>query len=123
LIGDALLADGPGLLLVIEKLPGANTLDVTRGIEAALAELRPGLAGVTLDASIFRAANFIETGFGNLNKALVIAAVLGVLLLGILLYDWRAAAISLVVIRCRWSPRPLWPDGLARSTPWCWPGW
>jgi Cu/Ag efflux pump CusA len=61
-------------------------------------ELRPGLAGVTLDASIFRAANFIETGFGNLNKALVIAAVLGVLLLGILLYDWRAAAISLVVI-------------------------
>ena len=98
LIGDALLADGPGLLFVIEKLPGANTLDVARGIEAALAELQPGLPGVALDASIFRAASFIETGFGNLNKAMVIAAVLGALILGALLYDWRAAAISLVVI-------------------------
>jgi Cu/Ag efflux pump CusA len=98
LIGDALLADGPGLLLVIEKLPGANTLDVTRGVETALAELRPGLPGVELDASVFRAASFIENAYDNLSKALVIAAVLGVVLLGILLYDWRAAVISLVAI-------------------------
>jgi hypothetical protein len=98
LIGDALLADGPGLLFVIEKLPGANTLDVARGIEAALAELRPGLPGVEIDASIFRAATFIETGFGNLKKAMVVAAVLGVIILALLLYDWRAAAISIVVI-------------------------
>ena len=98
LIGDALLADGPGLLFVIEKLPGANTLDVTRGIEAALTELQPGLPGVTMNPSIFRAASFIETGFGNLKKAMVIAAVLGVLILGALLFDWRAAAISLVAI-------------------------
>jgi len=98
LIGDALLADGPGLLFVVEKLPGANTLSVARGIEAALAELQPGLPGVTMDPTIFRAASFIETGFGNLNKAMIVAAVLGALVLAILLYDWRAAAISLVVI-------------------------
>lgn len=98
LIGDALLTDGPGLLLVIEKLPGANTLEVTRGVEAALSELRPGLPGVTLDISVFRAASFIETAFDNLSKALVIAAVLVVLLLVALLYDWRAALISLVAI-------------------------
>jgi CzcA family heavy metal efflux pump len=98
LIGDALLADGPGLLVVIEKLPGANTLEVTRGVEAALAELRPGLPGVELDAAVFRAASFIETAFDNLGKALVVAAVLAVLLLGVLLYDWRAAVISLVAI-------------------------
>ncbi|HEY7686530.1 MAG TPA: efflux RND transporter permease subunit [Gemmatimonadales bacterium] len=98
LIGDALLADGPGLLLVIEKLPGANTLEVTRGVEAALAELRPGLPGVELDLSVFRAASFIETAFSNLNTALIVAAVLVVLLLVTLLYDWRAAVISLVAI-------------------------
>ena len=98
LIGDALLADGPGLMLVIEKLPGANTLEVTRGVEAALAELRPGLPGVELDMSVFRAASFIETAFSNLNWALVVAAVLVVLLLVTLLYDWRAALISLVAI-------------------------
>jgi len=98
LIGDAVLADGPGLLLVVEKLPGANTLEVARGVEAALAELRHGLAGVELDSSIYRSASFIEAAFANLGRALVIAAVLAVVLLALLLYDWRAAAISLVTI-------------------------
>jgi CzcA family heavy metal efflux pump len=98
LIGDALLTGGPGLLLVVEKLPGANTLEVTRGVEAALAELRPGLPGVVLDASIYRSASFIEMAFGNLTTALLIAAVLGVLILGAVLYDWRAVLISLVVV-------------------------
>jgi CzcA family heavy metal efflux pump len=98
LIGDALLTGSPGLLLMVEKLPGANTLEVTRGVEQALAELRPGLAGVQLDSSIFRSASFIERAFAHLNKALVIAAVLAVLLLGLLLYNWRTVVISLVVI-------------------------
>ena len=98
LIGDAVLSDGPGLLLVVEKLPGANTLAVARGVEAALAELGHGLPGVELDPSIYRSASFIETAFANLRWALLIAAVLAVVLLGVLLYDWRAAAISLVTI-------------------------
>lgn len=37
LIGDDVLGNGPGLLLVIDKAPGANTLDVTRGVQAKLA--------------------------------------------------------------------------------------
>jgi Cu/Ag efflux pump CusA len=98
LIGDALLTGSPGLLLVVEKLPGANTLEVTRGVEAALAELRPGLPGVVLDASVYRSASFIEMAFANLTRALIIAAVLGVLILGAVLYDWRAVLISLVVV-------------------------
>lgn len=98
LIGDALLTGRPGLMLVVEKLPGANTLDVTRGVEAALAELRPGLPGVELDASIFRSATFIELAFANLTKALVVAAVLALLMLGALLYDWRAALIGVIAI-------------------------
>jgi len=98
LIGDALLTGSPGLLLVVEKLPGANTLEVTRGVEAALAELRPGLPGVELDASVYRSASFIEMAFGNLTKALLIATVLGVLILTAVLYDWRAVLISLVVM-------------------------
>jgi CzcA family heavy metal efflux pump len=98
LIGDAILSDGPGLLLVVEKLPGANTLEVTRGVEAALAELRPGLPGLELDSSVYRSASFIEAAFANLTTALMVAALLAVLVLGALLSDWRAGVISLVVI-------------------------
>src|SRR5512138_3729279 len=45
LIGDALTNEGTGLLLVIDKFPGANPLDVTRGVQEALNELSPGMAG------------------------------------------------------------------------------
>ena len=98
LIGDALLTGNPGLILVVEKLPGANTLEVARGVEAALSELRPGLPGVELDATVYRSASFIETAFAHLTQALVIAAVLGVLILGAVLYDPRTVLISLVAI-------------------------
>ena len=36
LIGDAIINGKPGLLLVVEKFPWGNTLDVTRGVDAAL---------------------------------------------------------------------------------------
>ena len=45
-IGDAIINNGPGLLLIVEKQLGANTLQVTRGVEEALAQLKPALAGV-----------------------------------------------------------------------------
>src|SRR5262249_10442528 len=42
-IGDAVINDGPGLLLIVEKQPTANTLEVTRKVDAALEALKPGL--------------------------------------------------------------------------------
>jgi len=49
LIGDAIINDGPGLMLVVEKFPWGNTPEVTRNVEAALDQMRPGLPGVTTD--------------------------------------------------------------------------
>jgi CzcA family heavy metal efflux pump len=96
LIGDAIVNDEPGLLLVVEKFPWANTVEVTRGVEAGLDALRPGLAGMELNPEIFRPATFIEMSQDNLTTALVIGAVLTVLALGALLFEWRAAFISIV---------------------------
>lgn len=95
--GDDLLNSQPGLLLVIEKFPGANTPEVTRGIEAKLAELQPGLAGMQIDTSLFRPASFVEMAINHLALALL----LGWLLIGLVLFtffEWRAALISLVTI-------------------------
>lgn len=98
LIGDAVFSDGPGLLLVIEKLPGANPLDVTQGVEAALDDLRPGLSGIAIDTSLFRPGSYIEASSSNLITMLVIGAFLLMLALGALLVDWRAAVIALVAM-------------------------
>jgi multidrug efflux pump subunit AcrB len=54
LIGDAVVNGKTGLLLVIEKAPGANTLEVTNGVKDALDDLRPGLGGMKIDDSMFR---------------------------------------------------------------------
>jgi CzcA family heavy metal efflux pump len=98
LIGDAVLTNGPGLLLVVEKFPGANTLDVTRGVEATLNELKPGLSGIDIDTSLFRPASFIDEAISNLALALIIGALLAIFVLGAFLWDWRVALISLLAV-------------------------
>lgn len=98
LVGDAVINDGQGLMMIVEKLPWANTLDVTHGVEEALAALRPGLPGVDIDSTIFRPATFIELSMENLSRALVIGCVLVVIVLGAFLYEWRVALISVAAI-------------------------
>jgi CzcA family heavy metal efflux pump len=98
MIGDAVINDGPGILLIIEKFPWANTLDVTRGVDQAFEELEPGLQGITIDRAIFRPATFIEQALGNLSNALLIGSVLVFAVLIIFLFEWRTALISLVAI-------------------------
>ncbi len=98
LIGDAVINDNASLLLVIEKLPGVNTLEVTRNVDEALAALQPGLPGVQFDASIFRPSTFIELAIANIGQALVLGAILMVLILGIFMHGWRTALISLLAI-------------------------
>jgi CzcA family heavy metal efflux pump len=98
LIGDAVVGEGEGLLLVVEKFAGADTLQVTRGVEAALDKLRPGLSGMRTDTSVFRPATFIEDATSNLRLALIIGAALMALGLGALLFQWRTVVIALATI-------------------------
>jgi CzcA family heavy metal efflux pump len=98
MVGDAVINDGEGLMIIVEKLPWANTLDVSRGVEEAIDEMRPGLQGIDIDTTIFRPATFIETSISNLTKSLLIGAVLVVIVLLFFLYEWRVALISATII-------------------------
>ena len=98
LIGDAVVDDGEGLLLVIEKFPEANALDVTRGVEGAIASMEPGLSGIAFDTTVYRPASYIEDAIDNVTLALIIGAALLVLLLGAVLFGWRPAVAALVAI-------------------------
>lgn len=96
--GDAVINNGPGLLLVVEKFPWGNTLEVTRGVEAALDELKPGLPGIDFDTQVFRAGNFVDDAIQNLSHSLLVGVLLMMLVLIVFLYDWRSALISAVTI-------------------------
>jgi CzcA family heavy metal efflux pump len=98
LFGDAVIDGGPGLMMIVEKLPWANTLDVTRGVEKAIDEMRPGLPGVKIDTTIFRPATFIDNSIKNLTSSLLVGAVLVIIILLFFLYEWRVALISATII-------------------------
>ena len=97
-IGDAVINDEPGILLIVEKQPESNTLELTRKVETAIEDLRPGLTGVDVDTTIFRPATFIERAIDNLSHALVVGCALVAVILIVFLFDWRTAVISLTAI-------------------------
>ena len=98
MIGDAVINDGDGLLLIVEKFPWGNSLDVTRGVEAVIDQMRPGLPDVEIDTTIFRPATFIEVALDNLLNSLWQGAFLVVVILVLFLWDWRIALISATII-------------------------
>jgi CzcA family heavy metal efflux pump len=95
LIGDAVVNGRTGLLLVVEKAPGASTQDVTDGVEEALDDLAPGLTGVRVDSSVFRPADYIDEAIDNLTLAVILGCLLLVLGLFAFLFEWRTALICI----------------------------
>jgi Cu/Ag efflux pump CusA len=97
-IGNAIVNDQPGLLLIVEKQPWGNTLEVTHQIEEILEALKPGLKDIEIDSTIFRPATFIEMSLRNLNRRLLIGCILVITVLAFALNDWRTALISVLAI-------------------------
>jgi CzcA family heavy metal efflux pump len=99
-IGAASIRGVPGLLMQLSSQYGANTREVTRGIDQAIAELQPALAkqGIVVHPEIFRTADFIDTALRNVRASLIIGAVLIVVVLFLFLFNLRTAAISCTAI-------------------------
>jgi CzcA family heavy metal efflux pump len=87
------------VILGIQKQPGANTLDLTRQIEATLKEVEKSLPeGMRIENNIFRQADFIETSIHNLLAALRNGILLVVLVVVVFLANLRASIITLLAI-------------------------
>jgi CzcA family heavy metal efflux pump len=98
LIGDAVINDSPGLMLIVEKLPWADTVEMTRGVQDVIHSLEPGLPGVQFDTTIFQQANFIDTAIDNLAEAILLGFLLVVVVLALFLFEWRVALVSVLTI-------------------------
>ncbi len=99
-IGAAAIDGKPAVVLNISTQFGANTLEVTRRLQAAIEELRPGLtqSGIELRDDLFRPADFILTATNNVWTSLLIGAGLVVVVLFVFLFDLRTAVISCTAI-------------------------
>jgi HME family heavy-metal exporter len=97
--GDAGLDGRPAVILSVQKQPGADTVRLTREVEAALAGLAPSLPeGVSAPQVTFRQADFIEASIGNLVVKLGAAAAVVALIVFLFLGDVRMTVISLAAI-------------------------
>jgi CzcA family heavy metal efflux pump len=99
-VGDSLIMGKPGVLITLKSQYGANTMDVTRGIEAAIADLAPAIAreGITLYPHLHRPASFIEVSLQHIQHSLLLGAALVAIVLFLFLGHVRTALISLTAI-------------------------
>ena len=98
--GDTLVMGRPGVLMTMASQFGANTMEVTTALEAALAEMKPVFdkEGITLYDRLHRPATFIETALKNMEHSLALGGILVAVVLFILLGSVRTAFISLTAI-------------------------
>ena len=99
-IGAASVAGKRGVSMIVDAAYGANTLDVTQGIDKALDELQPGLEvqGIAIHRDVLRAADFITVALHNVRDSLLIGGILVVVVLFLFLFNLRTAAISCTAI-------------------------
>src|SRR4029453_544418 len=88
LIGDAAVGDEAGLVLVVQKFPDADPLEVTRAVDEAMAPLAPGVAGVEVNTDIYRPASFLAAALHNVGLGGAIGLLLLAVVLGGLLLSW-----------------------------------
>ena len=97
--GDAGFNGGPAVVLSIQKQPTADTVDLTKRLENALADMQASLPkGMAAPRVTFRQADFIESSINNLQGKLLLASVFVAVILFFFLGNLRTTIISLTAI-------------------------
>ncbi|MEY2466216.1 MAG: hypothetical protein QOD03_737, partial [Verrucomicrobiota bacterium] len=99
-LGDSIIMGKPGVLMTTASQYGANTMEVTRAVEKALADLKPVFQseGIQYVPALHRPATFIEHAIGNMKSSLLLGALLVAVVLFLFLLDLRTAFISFTAI-------------------------
>ncbi|MEW6123240.1 MAG: efflux RND transporter permease subunit [Pseudomonadota bacterium] len=97
--GDAGYMGQPAVIVSVEKQPEADTLALTRAVEAAVADLNRTLPdGIRISPPVFRQADFIAASIGNVRTVLLEAMGVVAVVLFLFLLNWRTTFISLTAI-------------------------
>lgn len=97
--GDAGFMGDDAVIVSVEKQPDVDSINLTKQVEAALAEITAALPeGVKADNILFRQATFIETSISNVQKVLLEAIAVVAVVLFLFLLNLRTTIISLTAI-------------------------
>lgn len=97
--GEACANGQPAVLLGLSKQPGANTLTLTRDLDAALDDLETKMpTGMKLNRHVFRQATFIEVAIRNVKEALLEGVLLVIVVVALFLANFRASLITVLAI-------------------------
>jgi CzcA family heavy metal efflux pump len=97
--GEASANMKPAVVLGIQKQPGANTLALTRSLDAVLDDISSKLPeGMALNKAIFRQADFIRVAVDNVRTALTEGVVLVIIVVLLFLANFRATLITVTAI-------------------------
>lgn len=99
-ISAAQIMGKPGIVMMVIGQFGANTLSVSRQVEAVLAGFEPLLKqqGVDYYSHLFRPADYIETSLHNLSGHLLLGGLFVVVILYVFLFNLRSALIAALAI-------------------------
>lgn len=96
--GDASVNGKPAVILSVQKQPGTNTVELTKKVKQALAEVQGALPKDVKIVPLFEQANFIESAIGNVEEALRDGVILVIIILFLFLLNFRTTAITLTAI-------------------------
>ncbi len=88
----------PAALIGIFQLPGANALDVSRGVQAAVARLAPSFPSGVTHTRPYNTTEFVRVSIEEVVQTLLIAIGLVVLTVYVFLRDWRTTLIPTLTI-------------------------
>ncbi|MCH7566004.1 MAG: efflux RND transporter permease subunit, partial [Gemmatimonadetes bacterium] len=92
----------PGVIIAIQKQPGADTLTLDVRIEKTLdsiqAEIHKKYPDVVIQKEIFKQADFIEAAIANVEEAIRDGAIWVIVVLFIFLWNFRTSVITLTAI-------------------------
>jgi CzcA family heavy metal efflux pump len=99
-ISAAAIKGQPGIVMMVIGQYGANTLTVSRAVEAALADMHTLFAkqGIAFHPHLFRPADYIETAIHNLGGHLLAGGLFVIAVLYGFLFNFRTAFISALAI-------------------------
>lgn len=95
---DVRLAGKQGLMLMIQKQSGSNTVDVAKAVFAKLRMIKEGLPTDVKIETIMDSSEYIVDSINNLSETILYAFIFVSLVILIFLRRWRAAIIVLLTI-------------------------